>query len=400
MLRYMFKRLRRTPVIAVALILFAAVVSSVLCGLHRDNLAEQAHYDRTWRSIPVTLTVTNLTGTQTDGLDAPAFVLDVFCPESLYYPNLSPYIRNLQWKLHHDIHSTGVPGFEEGILVGINTLSAEAALSPENGAQIFWLSGYDETIFAGEAQVCIVPQRMYQQLADTAQPLILEFQYRVPGLARVTETEIEVLVAGYYTGAGSDRLYGPARVLDGVYEALGEARVIDSVSGTLSDNERLEELKQKRQCWFAAPSATGAATVWGAYDYPSYPNALDIDDSLLRNAKNVLEGSIRINGLCAVAVLALSTAAGFFIGLSVIRSRRREMALLRSMGTPNASIFVGFALENLSCIAIGALLGGAGGRWQPAGQLALFVGIYALSLMVSLLIFMNGNLLAAIKEDE
>lgn len=118
------------------------------------------------------------------------------------------------------------------------------------------------------------------------------------------------------------------------------------------------------------------------------------------DAKNVLEGSIRLNGLCVAAVLALSAGAGFFVGLSVIRSRRRELALLRSMGTPNASIFVGFVLENLSCIAIGAMLGGAGGRWQPAGQLALFVGIYAVSLMVSWLIFMNGNLLAAIREEE
>lgn len=401
MFRYILKRLCRTPVIAAALILFAVAVSAVLCGLHQANTQEQAHYEQTWRSIPVPLTVTNLTGTQTDELDAPAFALDVFCQDSTCYPNFSRYMKEMKFKLHHDIQTINVPGFEKNkVLVGINTLSAEAALSPENGTQITYLPGYDESIFATGEQVCILPQIMYEQLENTNEPLKLQFQHRVEGLAKVTETELEIQVAGYSTGTSSDRIYCPYQVLESVYAALGEERVIDSVSGILSDNELLEELKQERHYWFAAPNATGAGTDWGAYGHKTYPNALDIDDSMLAEAKAVLESSLSVNRICAVAVLALSAATGFFVGLLVIRSRKREMGLLRSMGTPNFSIFLGFALENLSCIAIGTLLGGIIWRWSPLGQLLLFGLIYAISLIVSLLIFMNSNLLATIKGDE
>lgn len=401
MFRYILKRIRRTPILSVALLLFAVVVSVTLCGLYRDNVQEQAHYEQTWRSIPVPLTVTNLAGTQTDDLSAPAFTLDVFRPDSLFYPSLSNYIKELKFKLHHDIQATNVPGFEKNmVLVGINALSAEKALSPENGAQITYLSDYDESVFSSSEPVCILPQAMYEQVKNMDEPLKLQFCYRVNGLAKVTETELEIQVAGYFAGANGDHIYCPYQVLEGVYAALGEERVIDSVSGILSDNELLEELKEKRQYWFAAPNATGVATDWGAYGYRTYPNALDIDDSMLAEAKALLESSLSVNRICAIAVLVLSAAAGFFVGLLVIRSRKREMGLLRSMGTPNFSIFLGFALENVSCIALGTLLGGITWRWTPLGQLLLFVLIYAISMIVSLLIFMNSNLLAVIKEDE
>lgn len=398
---YILKRIRRTPILSVALLLFAVVVSVTLCGLYRDNIREQEHYEQTWRSIPVSLTVTNLAGTQTDDLSAPAFALDVFRPDSLFYPSLSNYIKELKFKFHHDIQATNVPGFEENkVLVGINVLSAEKALSAENGAKITCLSGYDESVFLSGEPVCILPQAMYEQVKNMDEPLKLQLRYQVNGLAKVTETEIEIQVAGYYTGAGGDKIYCPYQVLEGVYAALGEERVIDSVSGILSNNELLEELKQKRQFWFASPSATGAPTAWGSYGYQTYPNALDIDDSMLAEAKAVLESSLTVNRVCAIAVLVLSAAAGFFAGLLVIRSRKREIGLLRSMGTPNFSIFLGFALENVSCIALGVLLGGIPWRWQPVEQLLLFVLIYAASMIVSLLFFMSGNLLTIIKEED
>lgn len=400
--RYIFKRLRRTPVISAALILFAAVVSVVLCGLHEANIQEQAHYEQTWRSIPVTLTVTNLAGTQTDHLNAPSFVLDVFLKDTHYYPSFSKYVKDLNYKLHHNIQKTNVPGYENNqVLVGINALEAESALLTENGTQIIWLPGYDESLFGGDEQACILPQAMYHSLENGTEPLRLQFRYRAEGLSSVTETEIEIQVAGYFTGGnGSDYIYAPCKVLERVYAELKEERMIDRVSGTLSDNELLEELKQNRNSWFAAPSPTGAPTAWGAHGYKTYTNALDIDDSLLVNAKTLLENSIAVNRICTVAVLALSAAAGFFIGLLVIRSRKREIGLLRSMGTANSAVFAGFALENLSCIVAGTLLGGVGYRWQPTKQLLLFVLIYAVSMIVSLLTFMNGNLLITMKEDE
>lgn len=404
MLRYTFKRLCRTPVIAVGMFLFAAAVSIVLCGLHEASIQEQAHYEATWHSIPVPLTVTNLAGTQTDNLNAPAFVLDAFLPGSGCYPNFSSYIKDLKVKAHHGIDKTNLLVFQDcSVLVGINTLEADQALAVENGFVITWLPGYDESIFSGEDAVCILSRSMYREWEQTEDPLILQFEYKKQGISfgdPEKELTMELEVAGYFVGATSYYIYCPYSVVEKVYTGLEEKRVIDAVSGVLTDNSLLEALKQDRRYWFAAPSATGAPTVWGAYGYKYYPNALDIDDSMLVNAAAVLENSIAVNRICAIAVLALSAAAGFFIGFLVIRSRKREIALLRTMGTANCSIFISFALENLSCIAVGILLGGAAFRWQPAQQLQMFAIIYTASLVVSLLIFMNSNLMTTMKEDE
>lgn len=404
MLRYTFKRLCRTPVIAVGMFLFAVAVSIVLCGLHDASIQEQAHYEATWHAIPVPLTVTNLAGTQTDDLNAPAFVVDAFLPESSCYPNFSSYIKDLKVKAHHDIAKTNILGYEDStVLIGINTAEADKALAVENGFVITWLPGYDESIFSGEDAVCILSRSMYREWEQTEDPLILQFEYKKQGISfgkPEKELTMELNVVGYFTGATSYHIYCPYAVVENVYTGLEEERVIDAVSGTLTDNSLLEKLKQNRHYWFAAPSATGAPTAWGAYGYKFYPNALDIDDSTLVNAAAVLENSIAVNRICAIAVLALSAAAGFFIGFLVIRSRKREIALLRTMGTANHSIFISFALENLSCIAVGVLLGGATFRWQPAQQLQMFAIIYTASLIVSLLIFMNSNLMTTMKEDE
>lgn len=405
MLRYTFKRLCRTPVIAVGLLLFAIAVSSVLCGLHQANIQEQAHYDATWHAIPVPLTVTNLAGTQTDDLNAPHFVLDAFVPGNDCTPDFSCYIKDLKVKSHHHISDTGILGHKEKVLIGINTLEADKALASENGVQITWLPGYDESIFSSDETVCILPQSMYDQLAQTTQPLTMLFQQQKktdgPTFSGPEkELLLEMKVAGFFTGATSANIYCPYTVVEMIYTELEEERVIDAVSGILTDNSLLEELRKFRWYWFAAPSSTGAPTAWGAHGYKYYPNALDIDDSMLVNAAAVLENSIAVNRVCAVAVLVLSAAAGFFIGFLVIRSRKKEIALLRTMGTSNLAIFISFALENLSCVAVGILLGGAAFRWQPVGQLQLFAIVYTIALVISLLIFMNNNLMTTMKEDE
>ena len=402
MFRYICKRMCRTPVIAVGLLLFAIAVSAVLCGLHEANIQEQAHYDATWHAIPVPLTVTNLAGTQTDDLDAPYFVLGAFLPGNEFTPDFSCYIKDLKVKSHYYITDTGIPGHKEKVLVGINALDAEKALAAENGVQITWLPGYDESIFSGEKAVCILPKSMYDLMTE---PLTLLFQRQKntdgPTFEKPdAELLLEMEVAGFFTGAGSESIYCPYAVVESIYTELGEDRVIDAVSGILTDNSLLEDLRKFRWYWFAAPSSTGAPTAWGRLGYQYYPNALDIDDSMLLNAAAVLENSIAVNRICAIAVLALSAAAGFFIGFLVIRSRKKEIALLRTMGTANATIFAGFALENLSCIAVGILLGGAAFRWQPLEQLQLFAIVYTIALVISLLIFMNNNLMTTMKEDE
>ena len=60
------KSLKRAPVRAVAILLFAAVISMIICALHASNEAELRNYEEVWQSVPITVTVTEPSGVNSD----------------------------------------------------------------------------------------------------------------------------------------------------------------------------------------------------------------------------------------------------------------------------------------------------------------------------------------------
>ena len=132
----------------------------------------------------------------------------------------------------------------------------------------------------------------------------------------------------------------------------------------------------------------------------NYYLALDINDSQLSQAKTNLENSMTVNRVAAVLVLALSAVAGAFIGFLMIRNRKKEIALMRIMGTPDSRIYVSFVIEQLIFVVLGAIIGGSKFMWNPVSWLVLFVCVYFIGLSAALLVMLRKNLLATIKEDE
>ena len=84
----------------------------------------------------------------------------------------------------------------------------------------------------------------------------------------------------------------------------------------------------------------------------------------------------------------------------MIRQRKREISLMRTLGTPNWKILLEFAAEQLLCLLAGTIVGGLFFLWQPIQRLGLFVLVYALGLCAALVIFLNSNLLTNLKEAE
>ena len=77
MIKRTLKNLKRAPVRAVAVLLFAAVISMIICALHASNAAELRNYEEVWQSVPITVTVTDPKG-KSDDLLIDSWVLDLF----------------------------------------------------------------------------------------------------------------------------------------------------------------------------------------------------------------------------------------------------------------------------------------------------------------------------------
>ena len=104
--------------------------------------------------------------------------------------------------------------------------------------------------------------------------------------------------------------------------------------------------------------------------------------------------------LSTALVFVLTAGAGFLIGFLMVRSRKRDIDLMRTMGTSNGLIYLSFAAEQMLCLIVGTAAGAATYTWQPLIPLVIFMGIYFAGLSAALIIFLRSNLLTAIKKDE
>lgn len=397
-------RFQRAPAFALSVVLLAAILSGALCGLQAANRAEQRHYEQLWENTPVKLVVTNLSGTRRTGLALPSFVLRAFTKETTEN-SLVPYIKSFEAKMdtYCDMASLGDAAFGAVNVVGISNLEVSGDLLIGSKSLVDWFGSYDETALAGKDKVCIVPESWITEDIDLSQPIVLSLNFSYTpgsfGTSVTYDTAVSLTVAGTHS-ASDTAVYCPFQQIQRIYSRLGKPAELDAIQGTLIDNDLQQEVRQVASAWFAEPNPTGAKTPWRYSYYFYYPFALDIDNDILVSAERTLKTSILTNQICAFLVFVLSAGASFFVGFLMIRSRKREIALMRILGTSNGAVFAEFVLEQMVCVSAGIFVGGLLFLWQPVERLAAFVGIYFVGLSIALLIFLHTNLLSTMKEDE
>jgi ABC-type antimicrobial peptide transport system permease subunit len=84
----------------------------------------------------------------------------------------------------------------------------------------------------------------------------------------------------------------------------------------------------------------------------------------------------------------------------MIRRRKRDIILMRTVGESNFRLYIGFVLEQMICVILGIAIGGAYYMWNPMDKLAIFAIAYFVALSFALVIFMSKKLIKNVKEDE
>ena len=403
MLKRIFTRNLRQPLFSLAVILFATALAVVLCHLHQSEAEELRSFEETYASVPVVFSIVELDGTKPSFIKG--WVADLFTDRGMT-PNLSPYVKELHTRVSYEgkyrYTTTDFAGrpcqkTTTASVTGITSTYVAEELTEGWGGKIYWNEGYDESILMTDEPVCLVPE---SQRNEESLKVSFEYGTYIDGREQSRFYEVELKVVGYYVDAGNSRVYCPYEIMKTVHAYLGVPKQIEEQSAVLNDNYALPQLHAAAADWFAKPNPAGEKTKWGKYYYTYYLYALDIDDTMLRNLESNMRNSMRLNTLASAVVFALSAGAGFLTGFLVIRSRKREIALMRTMGTSQVSIFTELALEQLFCIALGLLIGGSYSLWAPMNRLMIFGCIYCIGLTVALVIFLRKNLLTTIKEDE
>ena len=396
-----WKRIRQSPIPALAVLLFASILSLALCGLAAASKQELEDYQYIYRTTPVTFTVTNLTGTQADNLDLPAWVADVFVGDVLLPSSLRGYMKEVRINSEYRMNPAQETLFADGVAVDTANISICGITSEDQliGNGITWKYAPQDGIFLSAERVCIVPETMAPNVPGTLSFLFIYKDIGLNGQEITRRYELDLQVLGTHQ-ANTQTIYCPYSVMKGIAASLDRKTEVDSITAILADNAQLDQAREDARYWFPEPDLSGTRIPWKFGSYTYYPYALRIDDSQLRSLEETLEISLTINRICTTLVFILSAGAGFFVGFLMVRFRKRDVTLMRTMGTPNPSIYLGFVLEQMLCVLLGTLLGGFYFLFQPVVRLAAFIGIYFVGLSIALLIFLNSNLLTTIKEDE
>lgn len=416
MFRNIFRRNTRQPLAALAVLLFAAVLTVVLCHLHKSGQEELQSYEETYASVPVFFKVVDLDGSNFKDYDTlNGWVLDLF-EDDWPVPLMKDYVGQMHLRISLSgkqyltdengepiLNNRGMQATASQTFTGVSSTRVAEELTEGWGGKIYWNEGYDESILLSEEYICIVPEILRDEKV-----LDMEFTYEYwPtdivgdfGGSVWMESRKTFKVVGYYTDPGNKRIYCPYETLRLIHANLKKRQSVEQIGAILTDNNQLAQFKEDASRWFAKPNPMGEKTPWGRYSFEYYICALSIDDTMLTNLEANMKNSLRLNQLASIVVFALSAGAGFLTGFLVIRSRKREIALMRTMGAAQPAIFTELALEQMVCIALGIALGGSYCLWQPAQRLLLFGGIYFIGLTAALIIFLRKNLLTTVKEDE
>ncbi len=397
---YTLKSFIRAPLVSIAIVLFAAVVSAALCGLHLSNINQQKNYDEIYRTIPVEVTVTNLLGTNDDNLSLPYWAED-----ALTFPSYSLAALLKDPMLKSNIPIAYLDGEKSNMaMFGVSNTAVMPSMRAESGRRITWFDGYGESNLTDYDEVCLVPMEMSDKESVSITLEHKKYETVVEGGKLVLKEFVKthnynLKVVGFYNGE-SVGIICPFKLVEYAHTILGKEFTVDAARATLADNDNLEKLYERRGDWFAAPNPTGEKTEWGWKNYTHYPFALKIDDYRLKLTAETLKSNILINNICTAIVFALSASAGVFLGWLTMHKRKREIALMRTVGTPDGTIYISFAVEQMLCIAVGILVGGAAFLWQPFLRLLAFTGIYFVFLSGAIIVFLRQNLITAIKEDD
>ena len=401
MIKRIFRRSVREPVSYIAVTLFATILTVILCYIYRAGQEEQRNFENTFHSIPVEFEITKLNGNRLDESDyIDEYRVDLFLEDSISSSNFNDLVSELQLRMAHTatlVEKPVIKGEEDRIkkrIVGISSVKVAEELTPEYGGTIEWYSGFDESIFNTDQFVCIVPSNYI-----AADEVVLSFLNKDSIQNIDNEFTCSFSIVGRYIDDGNDKIYCPYATMEIIYEELRESKKVQRLMGKLKCNNDLELLHEMADNWFAEPNPMGVPALLDKFENKNYPFAMDIKDSLLKNLVLEMKNSMEINRIAAVVVFVLATSTGFSTGVCAIYFRKREIGLMRTLGMSNSTVCVEFLLEQVVFVIIGIIIGGSYSLWEPIAQLVLLTSIYIIGLSTALLVFIRGNLLATMKED-
>ena len=353
---YLLRRMRRRKKMCVVVGLSSFIAGVLVFGFHLGSLSMARQVEEVVDNSVVTCSVTNLTGTQTDGLMLPDWAASLFqetTSESVFVPKTSflDYVKDVRMKFSMEADSP----YGAVQLFGVTTVFADRSIVSQNNT-IDWVEGIDDSIFESDAEVCVVSDDLYallQQDGEEQITLTMKSRYN-----KDRTSDLTLMIAGVLHGKTS-AIYCPWIPASRVCLDLNGTLNVDCISATFIDNHKIDEFREKcAKVYFASVDPRGVSQPWEASPiYDSYPFALEVYDRTMNETVATLEHGMLAFRICQIAVIVLTLSFGFITGNLSVKHRQKELALQNVLGVSRsgifAEIFAEYILLSLLCLALG-----------------------------------------------
>ena len=331
-------RLKRGAWQTVSIVLLIAFLCAFFTLFDGFICQKEQDMESAYAVIPVTVVVSNLTGTKTDDLKITDYIINYFLSDKYAYGGelqekaFSSYVKDVCLKASV-YYSQGTGFSSRQKLIGITSVDAASELAPVSGNSITYFEGYDESIFTSNKAVCLVSTAAAEELSqdtDNNGNVILTVQMS-PAVTGEASTQISLEIAGTYSSE-SQTIYCP-------FSCVAAAQT--KLDANVDPSGHQEEINNSP-----------------VLRYQQF--AVTVHDETLRETLNALNRNLqtlyRLKPIFACIEVMIGAAAGFFY----IHIRRREFAIARSLGTKRIEtvimVFVEICLMFLVGAAIGTIL--------------------------------------------
>lgn len=391
MLKTAARSVRRSPLRTLCTVLACAVMAAFLLVYCRNLDHTVKTMRATAESIEVTAQIDALTG-----LDDP------YLPEPLL-----AQMRDTGF-LTNETLKTHVPfGFGKYVakrtgnrMVALSSAGIDRYLTNRLGAML-WGEGWTlDTWLASDRPAVLLPQSAGYQPGGTAElTLLSDDREKAPRLC------VSMLVAGVY----NDDLDDEDRLMKARNERFAFCP-LPWLRSQYGQGDWVDRQLQYRYADFALQNKENINTFKTKMTQMGFNTAqtglrLTLNDHLLIGAINPLKRTVTLMRVLLPVLFAMVGLLGALLSYLTMHGRRRELAVMRSMGQTRGKAFLAFFFEMLLlCMAGGllgylALLSGDRGGLRPLWPLPLLWVCYLAGGAIAIRLLDRPNVLALLRDD-
>jgi ABC-type antimicrobial peptide transport system permease subunit len=335
----------------------------LFCNFSNSIKIQEEKLDNVYKDITIYVEVSDYRGNNRVNLALPEGQIENFTKEAY---GLSKYLKDISLK--RELNILGIGGVEKlesrdpFKLIGITNLNYVEKQYTDVGFdfEAVFSEGLNNGIFTESTDYCFVNEELLANIGKNVGDMIsitlitketvhsARDQY---GNLKIQAVEAKLAIAGLIKGGKINEIYcswDKAAELGRKSDNSG-TKYSDILRATISDNYKLNDFKANAKKYYVS---VGAKTFSGTSSY-----GLTVYDDIFVKAVSQIQRNIQFLKAVYPVIILFSFVIGYLVSFLFTRNRKKEVAVMRSLGASKFRVFITIMMELLTINVVGTLIG-------------------------------------------